>query len=105
MLPALMARMGPLATEGEESRRLMRELVEETVLGGNAIGFFWPEKRPQYRPENRPEVPFEKDTCTNIQFMDISGCFSGPFYYCGSVLNSIGQKMARKAARKMARVY
>ena len=22
---------------------------------------FWPEKQPQYRPENRPEVPFEKD--------------------------------------------
>ena len=32
VLPSLMARMGPLATEGESSRRLMRELVEETVL-------------------------------------------------------------------------
>ena len=29
-------------------------------LGGNSIGFFGPEKRPQYRPENQPELPLKK---------------------------------------------
>ena len=32
------------------------------------VDFFLCEKQPQYRPENRPEVPFEKDTYINSQF-------------------------------------
>ena len=37
------------------------------ALGGNSIAFFWPEKWPQYQPENWPEMTFEKDICTNYQ--------------------------------------
>ena len=32
--------------------------------GSNSIGVFWHEKWSQFRPQNWPEVPFEKDTCT-----------------------------------------
>ena len=30
--------------------------------GGNSVGYFPPEKWPQYWPKNWHEVPFEKDT-------------------------------------------
>ena len=33
--------------------------------GGNSIGFFWPQKQPQYRPENWPDMTNEKAICTN----------------------------------------
>ena len=38
------------------------------MLGGNSMGFFWPKIQPQYQPENRPKVPFEKDTYVYINF-------------------------------------
>ena len=44
--------------------------------GGNSIGFFRPEKLPQYWIENRPEVPFEKDTCINFQIWTVMAVFT-----------------------------
>ena len=38
-----------------------RSMRKNPYEGGNSIGFFCPEKRPQFWPENLPEVPFEND--------------------------------------------
>ena len=35
--------------------------------GGTSVALFRPEKQPQYRPGNRPKVPFEKDTGIHFQ--------------------------------------
>ena len=49
------------------------------VQGGNLLGLFWPKKQPQYQPENRPEVPFEKDTCMNFLFWTFQAAFRAVF--------------------------
>ena len=49
------------------------------VLGGNSIGFFHAKKRLQYWPKNRPEVPFEKDTCMNFLFWTFRATFRAIF--------------------------
>ena len=54
-------------------------LVHGQIQGGNSIDFFWPEKRPQYLPENQPEVPFEKDTCINFLFWTFQAAFWAAF--------------------------
>ena len=38
-----------------------------------------------------------------LPILDASGTFLGRFYYCCSIPNSIGQKLASKAALKVAR--
>ena len=39
-----------------------------------------------------------KDYTHNLPILDVLGHFSGLFYYCSSVSNSIGPEIARKAA-------
>ena len=43
----------------------MKEKQVDREQGGDSIGFFWPKKRPQFLPENWPEMTFEKDIFTN----------------------------------------
>ena len=47
------------------------------ALGGNSIGFVWPEKQPHYQPENQPEVP--KGYMHRIPILDVFGRFSSHF--------------------------
>ena len=63
-LAAVVAEEGVLARLREvvADRRLDRS------LGGNQIGLFRIENWTQYRPQNRPKVPFEKDACINLAF-------------------------------------
>ena len=75
------------------------------ILGGNSIEFFSAQKMAL--------LALWKGYLHKLSILDASDCFLGHFYYCSSVPNSMGQKMAwktapkvaRKAARKMVRVY
>ena len=88
----LTRRISPVKTPEEDCRCL-------GCQGGNPIDFVRPEKSPQYRTENRPEVPFMKGTCVIFQFWTFQASFQA-FFYCNSVLNSIGQEMAKKRPQK-----
>ena len=73
-------------------------------LGVNSIGLFRPDKWSQCRPENWPEVPFEKAICINFLLWTFRAALQAFSYYCSSILFSIGHKATPKAARKMARL-
>ena len=59
--------------------------------GGNSKGFL-AQKRPQYRPENRPKVSFEKDTCINFQFWTFCAAFRAIFTTVVPFLIQYGNK-------------